>query len=353
MTKLWRPLGLALAIALLGLSILNASWLAPDPVGGPRLIAHRGIAQEFDRTGVERDTCTATLIEEPMHDFLENTVRSMREAQLSTAQMIEIDIAPTADGEIAVFHDWTLDCRTNGTGPLREATMAQLKALDAGYGYTADGGTSYPLRGGNGVGAIPSLEEVLAALPRTAILFNFKSGDPAEADLLAEKLRAAGRDVEKRGDGFYGHPDPVARIREHFPEAWAFDTASARECSTDYALLGWSGYMPESCRNGTMVVPLNRQFPFWGWPNRLIARAEAHNTRILVTGPYAEGRPNEGLLLPEQFGEIPSTFNGYIWVEDLWNLGPSLRPSQERRSVEEQLAGHAGLERRRARMEAR
>ena len=33
--------------------------------------------------------------------------------------MIEIDVHPTTDGQFAVFHDWTLDCRTNGAGVTR------------------------------------------------------------------------------------------------------------------------------------------------------------------------------------------------------------------------------------------
>ncbi len=63
------------------------------------------------------------------------------------ADMVEIDVAPTADGQMAVFHDWTVDCRTEGKGNVRDKTMAELKQLDPGYGYTADGGKTFPLRG--------------------------------------------------------------------------------------------------------------------------------------------------------------------------------------------------------------
>src|SRR5690606_27063423 len=98
----------AAALALLVLTVLNASWLAPDPKGAVKLVAHRGVYQLFDQRGLERDTCTATRIELPVHDYLENTVRSMQQARALTAQMVEVDIAPTADGRIAVFHDWTL-----------------------------------------------------------------------------------------------------------------------------------------------------------------------------------------------------------------------------------------------------
>ncbi len=63
------------------------------------------------------------------------------------ADIVEFDVHPTTDGHFAVFHDWTLDCRTDGKGVTREHTLAELKKLDAGYGYTADGGKTYPLRG--------------------------------------------------------------------------------------------------------------------------------------------------------------------------------------------------------------
>lgn len=346
--KRWaRRLGAILAIVLLVLTVVNASWLAPEPKGGPKLVAHRGVHQLYDHAGVGRDTCTATRIEQPSHPFLENTLPSMQEAVKSTAQMVEVDIAPTADGEIALFHDWSLDCRTDGTGPVREATLAELKALDAGFGYTADGGKTFPFRG-TGLGMIPSLGEAAAALPNTPMIYNFKSKNPAEAELLARKLREAGRDPEAMGDGFYGHPAVVARARELFPDSWAFSADEAEACSKAYVLYGWTGILPAACKGGTLVVPLDRQFAFWGWPNRLIARMEAHGGRVLVVGPIGDPDAPRGLTLPEQFGEIPDSFNGYVWVEDIWNLGPALRPSRERRSVEQQLAGQAAVERRRA-----
>ena len=80
----------------------------------------------------------------------------------------------------------------------------------------------------------------------------------------------------------------------------------------------------------------------------IFARQSGAGGRVLVVGPIGEPDAHRGLTLPEQLGEIPDSFNGYIWVEDIWNLGPSLRPSRERRSVDDQLAGQAAVERRRA-----
>lgn len=335
--KPWmRKLGLGLALGVLALSFFNASWLAPAPKGRVKLIAHRGTYQQYSHAGLTRDGCTATRIEAPVHLFHENTLGGIAQARRLGARMVEIDIAPTADGRIAVFHDWTLDCRTDGQGETRAATMAQLKALDATHGYTADGGRSFPFRG-QGMGQIPELGEVLAAFPDTPLLFNFKSRNPAEANLLAQALKAAGRDPVVRGDGFYGGPEagPVARIRQLYPKAWVFSGEEVKQCTGAYGWQGWLGLVPEACKGGTIMIPLNYQWAFAGWPNRLIARMEAAGARVVVIGPHGADQPR-GLDLPEQIGQIPASFNGYVWVEDIWTIGPALRPAYNKRNPREE-----------------
>src|SRR5205085_11787695 len=48
--------------------------------------------------------------------------------------MIECDVHLTADGELVVIHDHTLDRTTNGTGLVGGRTVAELRELDAGAG---------------------------------------------------------------------------------------------------------------------------------------------------------------------------------------------------------------------------
>ena len=344
----WKlRIGTALAVALVIGTLVNASWLAPEPTGSIKLIAHRGLYQLYDRTGLERDTCTADRIELPTHRYLENTLPSIERAAKLGAHLVEIDIAPTRDGKLAVFHDWTVDCRTDGRGETRDLTMAELKALDAGHGYTADGGKTFPFRG-KGTGAIPTIEEAMAVTGRARLLYNFKSKNPREADMLAAAVKAAGRKTGTRGDAFYGGQAPVDRIREIFPDAWAFSQAEGKACAKAYVLLGWSGYVPESCRNATVFVPLDYQWAFWGWPNRMIDRMEKHGTRIVILGPQGGGRPL-GLDLPEQLGEIPASFNGYAFVDDAFSVVPALIQRFDDRTREEVEAVVAGLDRRRER----
>ena len=312
------------------LTLSNASFLAPDPQGKPKLIAHRGVYHLYDkRAAVGRDTCTAAFAYPPSHEVFENTPESMRWAVGLGAAMVEVDVAPTKDGRMVLFHDWTVDCRTNGKGETRDLTLAQLKALDIGYGYTADGGKTFPLRG-KGVGKMPTVEEGLAALPVHPILFNFKSNDAAEADQLFAILKAAGRDSQKLGDAFYGGKAPVKRMRELLPANWSFDLkGEGQACTKDYVKYGWTGIVPESCRNGVIVIPINYQWAFWGWPDRLIARMGSVGARVIVLGPYASGKSNEGLTTPQQLAKVPASFNGYIWVEDIREVGPALRPRQK------------------------
>ena len=97
-----------------------------------------------------------------------------------------------------------------------------------------------------------------------------------------------------------------------------------------------------------MVIPLNYQWAFWGWPNRLIERVEEHGGRVIVTGPYDSDEPAVGLTLPEQLGEIPSSFNGYIWVEDAFTVIPARVPRLDNRNQTQIDAAEAALEKRRA-----
>ena len=349
-TIVWlKRLGLALAVLLLMLTVVNASWMVKGPPGYVKLLAHRGTMQQFDHAGLTNDGCSATRIEKPVHDFLEDTIEGVTQAGRLGAQMIRVDVAPTKDRYIVLFHDWTVDCRTNGKGAVRDKTWAELKTLDIGYGYTADGGKTYPFRG-QGVGKMPLLTDTLAFVPDTALLYNLKSKDPAEADLLIATLKDAGRDVVKRGDGFQGAPAQVERFRKAFPGAWAFSPEGAKQCTKDYLLQGWLTRVPDSCKGGTLMVPLNYQWAFAGWPDKTQNRMKEAGARILLTGPYGQDHAGSGLDLPEQIGKVPASFVGTVWVDDIYTVGPALRPAyNKRRPDQDQALAEAIAARRKAR----
>ena len=126
-------------------------------------------------------------IYEPEHGYLENTLPSIAAAFSAGADLVEFDLQLTKDGKFAVFHDHRLDYRTNGQGGVGDYTMAELKKLDIGYGYTADG--AEPSLCGDGVGLMPSLDEVLTAFPGRSFLIHLKSNQPQLGPLLVEYLR--------------------------------------------------------------------------------------------------------------------------------------------------------------------
>lgn len=61
----------------------------------------------------------------------ENTLEAFRLAMEQGAEGIELDVHLSADGELVVIHDETLERTTNGTGLVKEHTLAQLQALRA------------------------------------------------------------------------------------------------------------------------------------------------------------------------------------------------------------------------------
>jgi glycerophosphoryl diester phosphodiesterase len=250
-----RIAGCVVLAAAVTVFLLNTSSLAPRPTGSPRLLAHRGIAQQFDTTDLRNDTCTAARMRPPTHPYLENTIASLRAAFAAGADVAEVDVHPTTDGQFAVFHDWTLDCRTNGTGVTREHAMAELKTLDIGYGYTADGGRTFPFRG-KGVGLMPTLDEVLAAFPDRDININVKSRDRSEGTRLAAVL--ARLDPSRRAQLIvYGGDEPVAEVKRLLPDLRIISRASLKACLLPYLAFGWSGVVPQACHGVVLVVPIN------------------------------------------------------------------------------------------------
>ena len=345
MLKWIKRIGLALAVTLLALTVINASWLAAPPGGYAKLLAHRGTMQQFSHRDLTSEACTASRIEAPVHDYLENTLPGLQMADGLGAYMIEVDVTPTKDGRIALFHDLTLDCRTDGKGAVKDATLAQLKALDAGYGYTADGGKTFPLRGKPGY--IPSIEEALAVIPAVPLLYNLKGKTPNEAALLIAALKAAGREVVKIGDAFAAPEAELSAIRAAFPGVWAYSAAGIKACTKAYLVSGWFAVTPAACHGGTIAVPLNYQWAFAGWPNNLQARMAAAGGHVILTGPYGSGQAPVGLDLPEQLGQVPSTFTGTIWVVDIWVIGLALHPAANHRNAREEAETAAGLAARR------
>ncbi len=310
--------------------LFNASWLLKPHTQNRQVLAHRGLHQTFNPVGVTNKTCTAARIDAPRHSHIENTLPAIQAALDLGADIIEFDIHPTTDGEFVVFHDWTLNCRTDGTGVTRKHTLSNLKSLDIGYGYTADDGKSYPFRG-KFIGAMPSLDEVLTAFPATHFLINIKSKSTAEAKALTAYLKHknhANLSVYGTGRGI----DLFAALN---PDIKTLSKQSAKACLKSYLLTGWLGHMPKPCHNTYVPVPENFQWAVWGWPNRFEARLQKVGSRSVLMGPHIKGKANSGIDTHAAFKNIPSSFSDIIWTNRIDLIG-RLNPATPKRNAPHQ-----------------
>lgn len=289
----------------------NRPWIAPEP-RDLLLQAHRGMAQEYDREGITGETCTAARMLTPRHGFLENTLPAIGEAFRLGADRFEVDVHPTTDGAFVVFHDWTLDCRTEGHGVTREHTLVELRGLDVGYGYTADGGATFPFRG-QGVGLMPTLDEVLDAFPGRPFMINVKSDDPAEGALLADALARRPADLQRLV--FSGGDAPMAVLAAQTGRP-TLAKGRLKTCLTRYLFVGWTGWVPSACEDAVLYGPINAAPVLWGWPDVLIDRMARAGSEVVVVGPWTGGF-SDGLDRPEDVARLPSGFRGGVATDKI------------------------------------
>lgn len=111
----------------------------------------------------------------------ENTLAAFRSAIEQAADGIELDIQLTADHEIIVLHDATLQRTTNGSGYVHGKTLSHIRSLDAGMWFGRE------FRGER----IPTLREVLEILPHEMMLdieIKPRSGRGHSGKKLARRL---------------------------------------------------------------------------------------------------------------------------------------------------------------------
>jgi glycerophosphoryl diester phosphodiesterase len=90
----------------------------------------------------------------------ENTLSAFRQAVEKGADAVEFDVKLTADGQVVVIHDQTVDRTTNGTGNVAKFRLKALQELDAGVQFP-----------GQFTGErIPTLEEVFETVGKHAYM---------------------------------------------------------------------------------------------------------------------------------------------------------------------------------------
>ncbi|WP_161879502.1 glycerophosphodiester phosphodiesterase [Alkalibacterium sp. MB6] len=115
----------------------------------------------------------------------EGTLEAFRASDRLGVDMLEYDVHITADGELVVIHDETVDRTTDGTGRVNDMTLTDLQALDAGYHFEdKEGETPYRNQGVY----IPSVDEVFEEFSHTRHLIELKdtNDDELYEDLMHE-----------------------------------------------------------------------------------------------------------------------------------------------------------------------
>lgn len=124
----------------------------------------------------------------------ENTLEAFRLGVAAGADAIELDVHLSADGQLAVIHDDTLDRTTDATGAVASMTMEQVQQADAGARF-AGPQDDYPFRG-RGL-TVPTLPEVLDWLPDgLGLVVEIKARGAADAVVVALRGRPV-RDEER------------------------------------------------------------------------------------------------------------------------------------------------------------
>jgi glycerophosphoryl diester phosphodiesterase len=137
----------------------------------------------------------------------ENTLAAFRHAVALGADMIELDVQLTRDGEVIVIHDTSLDRTTDGRGPVQGRTLAELRELDAGRWFD-------PAWAGE---RVPTLAQVLAEVPLPVNVELKPAGDDGlEARALAV-VAAAGAMGRVVFSSF--EEEALVRLRETSPDA--------------------------------------------------------------------------------------------------------------------------------------
>ena len=161
----------------------------------------------------------------------ENTLEAIEGAIQAGADLVEMDVRRSSDGQYLLMHDATVDRMTDGKGRVSEKTWAELSALRvAGKALTNIASSR-----------IPRLQEALEACRgRIQVYLDFKAGDPAD---VVRILKQAGMESKV---WVYDHPGGAVRWRKVLPGVRMILSPPAEALRDEEALRQFvSQYRPE------------------------------------------------------------------------------------------------------------
>ncbi|MCC5884732.1 MAG: glycerophosphoryl diester phosphodiesterase membrane domain-containing protein [Halomonas sp.] len=168
----------------------------------------------------------------------ENTLAAIERAIEDRADYVEIDVRLSADGEVVLYHDRSLQRLTGDSRNVRELTLDELRQFDVGSWF----GDAF-------VGErIPTLDEAFAAVRgHSALMIDMKPDPGLEEALVEAVIAALHREHEARrqcltqaaGDAMArcGNPDVAAETRLAVMSSNVLEMVKAREPALRVTLL--------------------------------------------------------------------------------------------------------------------
>lgn len=250
--RLWLVLPVVAAVA-----VIAAAWAQVDPIEPVPHFAEQDVSI-IAHAGAQGHAPP-------------NTMEAFQVALELGADVLEMDLQITADGEIVTIHDGTVDRTTDGSGQVNELTLAEFQELDAGYSWRDEqGGTPFRSQGVRHA----TLREVFEAFPDTHLVIELKT-DGGEAiiqptiDLIAEYDRSDSVTVASFNE------DYLRPVREQLP--------------------GVTTNMPESETYAFYVRQLLGFHPWWTPPGRLYQVPEDFDGRRVVTPRFVRAAERLGV----------------------------------------------------------
>ena len=99
---------------------------------------------------------------------------------------------------------------------------------------------------------------------------------------------------------------------------------NAKACLKSYVLLGWSGHVPQTCRETYVPIPANYRHIIWGWPHRFEARLRQHDSQSILMGPY-HGVGSTGIDTVEDLKFVPDDYSGIVWTNAITVTGSDIK----------------------------
>ncbi|APG61794.1 hypothetical protein LPB140_01930 [Sphingorhabdus lutea] len=266
-----------------GISLLNASWLADAPKGGPQLVAVKGTSLPVDENGcfIQQNIGYAASVTPP-------DVQSLQAVAGARGSSLLVNIETTKDGNFVIDKAANGNCARDNAAPRTPISVA-----------------------------LPNLSAI-------NLIIKAENIDAAHYPKLVETLRANGRDFDNK-TMFLGSSKSIDALRPLAGKAGLIDYEKSKTCLSDHKLKGWMGALPQSCHNSVILATIDDLgFTLWGWPNKFLANVAAANSKMIVADKI-EGDKIIGITSPEQFGDIANSYNGMILIEDIAKIGPTLK----------------------------